>query len=70
MSWEMQVKVLNKKTGKREFKSVYCSGKDGYTYRYKTKLKAQQSLRSCYPDLMNDQLRVIEVDKPANIGIT
>lgn len=68
MSWEMQVEVMNHETGKREFQSVCCSGKDGYTYRYKTKLEAQQSLKSCYPCVMNDKLRVIEVDAPANIG--
>lgn len=71
MSWEMQVRIIKMENNKpvKKFCSVKCSGKDGYTYRYKTELEARQSLDSCYGHAVpNKDLRVIEVDKPANIS--
>ena len=69
-SWEMQVKIEQVEDGKliKKFVSVRCSGMEGYTYRYATKLEAEKSLISCYGySVMNEDLRVIEVDAPANI---
>lgn len=68
MSWEMQVEVLTD-DGKMKFQSVCCSGKHGYTYRYPTKGEAELQLRHCYPGVSPEQLKVIEVNKPANIRI-
>jgi hypothetical protein len=68
MSWEGQVLVRGD-LGLLEWVSVRCSGRDGYTYRYPTELKAHQMLRDCYPDQMfGEEMQTIEVDKPANMS--
>jgi len=69
MAWEMQVKTKTIQNGKPVyvFESVRCSGKEGYTYRYPTRHKAKQALDSCYPTVIPEMKRIIEVKESANM---
>ena len=69
-SYEGQVKVHVPGTYKMEWKSVRNSNINGrgYIYRYPTELKAHQMLVSCYPDCIAGEIRIIKVNKPANMS--
>jgi hypothetical protein len=64
-SFEGQVKVME--NGKGEFKSVRCTGKDGYIYRFTSEDAAWNMLRICYPGLQRGEVGVIEVNEPPNM---
>ena len=59
MKYEMQVKVFNNKTREMEWSSIRPT--HGTPYQYDTYQEAYSMLHSCYPDTINDRLRVKEV---------
>ena len=64
-SWEMQVQVsIN---GEKAWVSIQASDATE-PYRYPSQREAQQMLEGCYPDIMSDLLRVVQVNFPPNIG--
>jgi len=67
-AFEGQVLVLDRATGKKEWKSVACTGRNGYVYRYNTYNGAHNMLETCYPGLMfREEKRVVQVNKAPNM---
>jgi len=68
-SYEMQIKLFDKEKRCYTWKSVRCSGFNGYIYRYPTYKQAHESLHGLYDFIVNqDDLRVKKVNKTPNIG--
>lgn len=73
MSFEMQVKKYY--TGAQTLKARVSweslratIGFSGQPYLWDERHRAERMLEICYPHIPSDRKRVIEVDKPANIG--
>lgn len=72
MSWEMQIFIpdYSKEEIGMKWMSCKCTGANPYTYRWPTKEQAMKSLRDSYSHSLDaEDMRAIEVNKPANIGI-
>jgi len=68
MSYEMQIMIWDEKWKTKKWKSIRCSGKNGYIYRYKTKKAAENMINICYPMMLNEEKRIIEVDEKSNMN--
>jgi hypothetical protein len=67
-AYEGQIKALDYKTREYAFLSVRATGNVD-PYRFATKEAAQHMLDSCYPGLVSEDMKVIEVDAEPNIHI-
>ena len=73
MSFEMQIKTYY--TGAQTLKARVTwnslratIGFSGQPYRWGERHRAEKMLKICYPHIPSNKKRVIEVDKPVNIG--
>ena len=67
-AYEGQIKTLDYKTRKHTFQSVRSSCNVD-PYRFATEKAAQHMLDSCYPGIVAEDRKVIEVDAEPNIHI-
>jgi hypothetical protein len=64
--FEMQFYFENRRTGKREWKSIAPTR--GIPYRYKTEAEARKMLDMCYPTELPEHKRVIRVGGQARLA--
>jgi len=60
--YEMQVKIKvgNNPCNQKQWVSIRPTG--GSPYQYQTEADAQRMLNICYPDVLNEEKRVIQVE--------
>lgn len=68
MAWEMQIKILGEGGTESEWASVKPSGSHD-PYRFSTEESARRMIDICYPCLLSECKRTIEVNKEVNISL-
>ena len=71
MSWEMHIKMTVIENGKsiKKFKAIRQSGVNGMKgqiYRYQSQRSAERMIEICYPLIVPEDKKSVEVNKPAN----
>lgn len=60
MKYEIQIKTETADKKEKEFRSVRPTG--GIPYRYETSGEARRMLDLCYPDVVNEHKRIVQVE--------
>jgi len=57
--YEIEIECSNGELGRMEWRKVHPTG--GQPYRFETEDEARRMLNMCYPDMMSEHKRVVQV---------